>query len=91
MVLNVGGESRVTLNSVLTIIQELTKSGLHKRYLPAAREDHLHGAASINLARQHLQWEPRVSLREGLARQWSWLRQDWPAQQPGRAEVPVGV
>jgi len=89
-VLNIGGGSRATLNEVLAVIQEIAKSDVPKRHLPASPEDRRHGGASINLARQHLRWEPRVALRDGLARQWSWL-----GQQAGRAsqrtEVPAGV
>jgi len=44
-----------------------------RRYLPAAPGDPRHTGASINLAREKLGWEPRVSLREGLARQWEWF------------------
>jgi UDP-glucose 4-epimerase len=33
-----------------------------------------HTGASINLARERLGWEPRVSLREGLTKQWEWFQ-----------------
>jgi len=85
-VINVGGGSRATLNAVLALIQEIAKSGVRKRHLPAAPEDHRHGGASINLARQYLQWEPRVSLRDGLTRQWAWLDQQV-SREPDRARM----
>jgi len=43
--------------------------------LPAAAADQRHAAASINLARWRLSWEPRVTLRNGLASQWDWFQQ----------------
>jgi UDP-glucose 4-epimerase len=72
-ILNVGGGSRATVNAVLGLLEEISGATAHRAYLPAAPEDHRHGGASINLARQYLAWEPRVSLRDGLARQWSWF------------------
>ena len=89
-VLNIGGGSHATLNAVLSIIQEIAKSGVRKRHVPAAPEDHRHGGASINLARQYLQWEPRVSLRDGLARQLSALDQQ-AGRESDRTEVAAGV
>jgi len=38
----------------------------------------MHTGASINLARKDLGWEPRVSLRDGLARQWRWFTETAP-------------
>ncbi|TAN33903.1 NAD-dependent epimerase/dehydratase family protein [bacterium] len=74
-VLNIGGGSRATVNAVLSVLEEITGAKVRLRHLPAAPEDHRHTGASINLARQHLLWEPRVSLREGLAKQWLWFHQ----------------
>jgi UDP-glucuronate 4-epimerase len=80
MVLNVGGGGRASINSVLTMLEEITGIRARRRYLPATPEDRRQTGASINLARWSLAWEPRISLRDGLAKQWSWL-----AQPPGQA------
>jgi nucleoside-diphosphate-sugar epimerase len=74
-VLNVGGGSRTTLNAVLAVLEEISGIPARRRHSPPAPEDQRHSGASINLARQHLSWEPRVSLRDGLVRQWCWFRQ----------------
>ena len=71
---NVGGGSRTTLNGVLSMLQELTGLETRIRHVPAASGDHRHGGASISLARLYLPWEPRVSLRDGLSRQWAWFQ-----------------
>jgi UDP-glucuronate 4-epimerase len=87
-ILNVGGGSRATVNAVLRLLEEISGSTALRAYLPAAPEDHRHGGASINLARQFLAWEPRVSLRDGLARQWSWFHQ-MAGRESGSALVAV--
>jgi nucleoside-diphosphate-sugar epimerase len=74
-VVNVGGGSRTSINEVLAILDDLSGVKLGRRHVPAAAEDQRHSAASINLARQHLGWEPRVALRDGLARQLAWFQE----------------
>jgi nucleoside-diphosphate-sugar epimerase len=74
-VFNLGGGSRVTVNKVLATLEEISGIKVRRQNLPAAPGDPRHTGASINLARERLGWEPRVSLREGLAKQWEWFRE----------------
>jgi UDP-glucose 4-epimerase len=73
-VFNLGGGSRVTVNKVLSTLEEISGLSVKRHNLPAAPGDPRHTGASINLAREMLGWEPRVSLHEGLAQQWEWFR-----------------
>src|SRR5438034_9420399 len=72
-VINLGGGSRVTVNRVLDTLEDISGKKPRRRYLPAAPGDPRHTGASINVAREKLEWEPRVSLREGLTKQWEWF------------------
>jgi nucleoside-diphosphate-sugar epimerase len=72
-VFNLGGGSRVTINRVLAALEDISRIKVHRQNLPAAAGDPRHTGASINLAREKLGWEPRVSLREGLTKQWQWF------------------
>jgi nucleoside-diphosphate-sugar epimerase len=72
-VINLGGGSRVSVNRVLDTLEDISRVKARRKYLPAALGDPRHTGASINLARDRLGWEPRVSLREGLTRQWRWF------------------
>ncbi|HET7418925.1 MAG TPA: NAD-dependent epimerase/dehydratase family protein [Candidatus Dormibacteraeota bacterium] len=72
-VINLGGGSRVTVNKVLDTLEDISGLKTRRKYLPVAPGDPRHTGASINLARDRLGWEPRVSLREGLTRQWRWF------------------
>jgi len=74
-IINLGGGSRVTVNRVLDTLEDISRLKVRRRHLPAAAGDPRHTGASINLARERLGWEPRVSLREGLTRQWEWFRE----------------
>jgi nucleoside-diphosphate-sugar epimerase len=79
-IFNLGGGSRVTVNKVLATLEEISGLSVRRQNLPSAPGDPRHTGASINLARAKLGWEPRVSLGEGLAKQWEWYR----ATQPQR-------
>ncbi len=73
-VFNLGGGSRVTINRVLATLEDISGMKARRQTLPAAPGDPRHTGASINLARERLGWEPRVSLREGLTNQWRWFQ-----------------
>ncbi|HKB33931.1 MAG TPA: NAD-dependent epimerase/dehydratase family protein [Candidatus Dormibacteraeota bacterium] len=72
-VFNLGGGSRVTVNHVLATLEDVSGIKAKRKTLPAAPGDPRHTGASINLARERLGWEPRVTLREGLTKQWEWF------------------
>jgi nucleoside-diphosphate-sugar epimerase len=73
-VLNVGGGSRSTINAVLSILEDISGTRVRRRHVQPVPADQRHAVASINLARRRLSWEPRVTLRNGLASQWSWFQ-----------------
>ena len=73
--INLGGGSRVTVNRVLDTLEDISKLKARRKYLPVAPGDPRHTGASINVARERLGWEPRVSLREGLTKQWQWFQE----------------
>jgi UDP-glucose 4-epimerase len=73
-VFNLGGGSRVSINRVLATLEDISGLKVRKQMLPAVPGEPRHTGASINLARERLAWEPRVSLREGLTKQWQWFQ-----------------
>ena len=84
-VFNLGGGSRVTVNRVLATLEDISRIKVYRHNLPDAPGDPRHTGASINLARERLGWEPRVSLRQGLTRQWEWFQAS--RRRQGMAEV----
>lgn len=88
-ILNVGGGSRKTLNAVLNLLEEITGLTPQVRREPSVLGDHRNGCASINEARRSLPWEPRVSLRDGLARQWTWTQAARRGERPTKLVAAV--
>lgn len=73
-VLNIGGGSRSSVNQVLTTLEEILGRPIRREQRPPQPGDVRHTWADTTRARDLLGFSPRVSLREGLARQVEWLR-----------------
>ena len=65
---NIACGDRISLNDLLGEIRELSGSDLSAQYLSARTGDIPHSLADISLAREILDFNPEVQLREGLAR-----------------------
>ena len=74
-VYNIGGGSRVTLNHVLELIQKVTGKTVAIQREPEQKGDMRHTYADTSAARRDLDFNPRVSLENGLAQQYQWLTQ----------------
>jgi UDP-glucose 4-epimerase len=70
---NLGGGSGATVNHALDLLAEASGRELKRRYVERQPSDHRRAGASITRARIQLGWEPRTSLREGLAETWQWF------------------
>ena len=55
-------------------IIELTKSNSKLRYLPLPEDDPIERKPDINKAIQHLNWEPKIELIDGLKEQYEWIK-----------------
>ena len=72
-VYNIGGGSRVTLNHVLELIQKVTGKTVAIQREPEQKGDMRHTYADTSAARRDLDFNPRVSLEDGLSQQYQWL------------------
>jgi UDP-glucose 4-epimerase len=73
-VYNVGGGERVSVNAVLRTIEEVTRRPVAVVREPAQKGDMRDTFADTAAARRDLGFRSTVELREGLAREWDWLR-----------------
>ena len=74
-VFNVANGERVTLNQLLAALKELTgRSEVTAEYRDSRIGDVRHSLADTTRARQLLGYEPRVGLREGLAKTIDWWK-----------------
>ena len=74
-VINVANGQRVTLNELLEVLKDLTgKQDVTAEYLDPRVGDVKHSLADISLARELLNYESKVDLREGLRRTIDWWK-----------------
>ena len=72
-VYNIGGGSRVTLNHVLELIRKVTGKAVAVRREAEQKGDMRHTFADTSAARRDLDFNPRVTLENGLDQQYRWL------------------
>lgn len=73
-VFNIGGGSRITLNSAINIIEHACGRKAHKKYIEKQKGDVIHTAADISKANKLLGYQPKYDLEKGIANQVDWQR-----------------
>ncbi len=66
--INIGNPNEFTIRELATLVIELTNSSSKLEFLPMPPDDPKQRKPDISLAHAELGWEPRIQLREGLAR-----------------------
>jgi nucleoside-diphosphate-sugar epimerase len=69
---NVGGGEEATMLEAIALLEDASGRTLQTRHVAAAKGDMARTSADISRIRSELAWEPRTSLRDGLAAMWSW-------------------
>lgn len=67
MVLNVGTGSRISINELFAMMKEIAGAGLSPQYAEARPGDVRHSCLDNVRIIENLNWQPQVSLKEGLA------------------------
>jgi dTDP-glucose 4,6-dehydratase len=89
---NIGNPSEITMLELARMVRELCGSTSEIVFEPLPVDDPRRRRPDITLARELLAWEPRVPLKDGLARTIAWWRGSGPEpgplpEQPGQAAV----
>jgi nucleoside-diphosphate-sugar epimerase len=71
--LNLGQDRMISINQLVDMVASIAKKAIRKRY-DLTKPQGVRGRNSDNsLLREVLQWEPRISLEDGLARTYDWI------------------
>ncbi|TDI46957.1 MAG: NAD-dependent epimerase/dehydratase family protein [Acidobacteria bacterium] len=73
-VYNIGGGSRVSMLEVIETIRDVTKGELKIEFNPKQKGDMRDTYADTSAARTDLGYAPSTDLRQGLVREWEWIR-----------------
>jgi UDP-glucuronate decarboxylase len=71
---NLGNPDEFTILELAELVLELTGSKSKLVFEPLPADDPTKRRPNITLAKKHLQWEPKVKLREGLVSTIEWFR-----------------
>ena len=72
--MNMGNPGEYTIKELAEITIELAGSKSKLTHQPLPQDDPTRRQPDITLARKHLDWEPKVALRDGLAKTIEWFK-----------------
>jgi UDP-glucose 4-epimerase len=73
-VFNIGGGSRITVNEVMPILEEIVGREIEVHYEGTQKGDVRHTLADVTKAQKNLEYEPKVQLRDGLRAEYEWIQ-----------------
>lgn len=71
---NIAAGQAYSLNDILSVIREVTGKRPSVQFTPGRKLDVPVNRLDISRAREELDWQPKISLKEGIARTWEWLK-----------------
>jgi UDP-glucose 4-epimerase len=74
-VINLGGNGMYSLNQLLAAVEEAVKAKIQVRYEAARKFDVPKLQLSTQAAKELLNWQPRISLADGISRTLAWIKQ----------------
>jgi len=75
-IINLGGHETITINDLVTLIEDIVGKRAEVVHGPANPADMLANWADVSKARRMLGWQPQVGLRDGIGRLVSWYQQE---------------
>ena len=73
---NIGNPNEFTIRQLAELVRDRINPNLELINKPLPQDDPLQRQPVIDLARQELGWEPKISLEEGLKATIDWFRQE---------------
>jgi UDP-glucose 4-epimerase len=72
---NIGGGSRITVNTVIDMLESITGRQARKSYTGWQKGDARHTSADVTQAQRVLGYQPQVGIEQGLRQQVQWIAQ----------------
>ncbi len=73
--LNIGSDTLVTIDELADIIIKLSGKTISKKYDTTAAQGVRGRNADLDLVKKTLEWEPKISLDEGLSKTYKWIEE----------------
>ena len=75
-IINLGGHEVITINELIAILERHIGRKAEVEYYPRHKADAMTNQANVEKARNLLNWEPQVSLEEGVGRMVAWYAEN---------------
>ncbi|MEM2956634.1 MAG: UDP-glucose 4-epimerase, partial [Candidatus Pacearchaeota archaeon] len=72
-IFNIGGGSRISINEIIKILEEITNRKADVSYIEKQKGDMADTIADISKARKILGYKPKVKIKEGLKKEVEWI------------------
>jgi UDP-glucose 4-epimerase len=74
-IFNIGGAEEVSLNQLITYVEETVGNKAIVEYQAARKFDAPHVLLDTTRAKKVLGWQPKVPMKDGLAKTWAWMQE----------------
>lgn len=89
--INLGSNELVTINGLVDIIEEVADASFERRYKLDAPRGVMGRNSDNTLAWRHLHWTPRTRLRDGMAKTYAWIEEQYRASVSPRDDQCVAL
>ena len=83
--INLGSSELVSVNQLVDMVEEIAGVKLKRIYDPSAPQGVAGRNSDNTLIRKYLEWEPSTPLREGLAKTYAWIYDQYRKRERGEA------
>jgi nucleoside-diphosphate-sugar epimerase len=83
--INLGSSELVSVNQLVDMVEEIAGVKLKRIYDPSAPQGVAGRNSDNTLIRKYLEWEPSTPLREGMARTYAWIYDEYRKRERGEA------
>jgi len=85
--INLGSSELISINDLVSLLEEIGGVKLHRTYNPDAPKGVAGRNSDNTMIRSILGWEPSTPLREGLAKTYAWIEQQYYDRKAGKRTV----
>jgi GDP-D-mannose 3',5'-epimerase len=85
--INLGSSELVSVNELVDIVEEIAHSKLHREYDVTAPRGVAGRNSDNTMIQSILHWEPRTPLREGMAKTYAWIAEQYADRKAGKRTV----
>jgi GDP-D-mannose 3',5'-epimerase len=85
--INLGSSELVSVNQLVDIVEQIAGVKLRRVYQPDAPKGVAGRNSDNTLVRKYLNWEPGIPLREGMAKTYAWIYDQYMKRQRGERTI----